>query len=62
MKAAIYARVSSERRDLALSISAQLRSLREYVSRDGYTVVKEHIDKAESGRIVAAANLVQVLQ
>ena len=52
MKVAIYARVSSERQDIDLSISAQLRALRQYASRDSHTVVKEYIDEAESGRSI----------
>ena len=40
MKAAIYARVSSERQDVDLSISAQLKALREYARRNGHSVVK----------------------
>ncbi|MCL0091357.1 recombinase family protein [Dehalococcoidales bacterium] len=53
MKAAIYARVSSDRQDVDLSISAQLRALREYALKNGYTVVKEYVDEAESGRTAA---------
>jgi len=34
MKVSIYARVSSERQDIDLSISAQLKALREYASRN----------------------------
>lgn len=49
-KAALYARVSSEKQDTDLSISAQLKALREYASRSGYEVVTEFIDEAESGR------------
>jgi len=49
-KVAIYARVSSERQDTDLSISAQLRALREYASRNGYIAVREFVDEAESGR------------
>ena len=52
MKVAIYARVSSERQDIDLSISAQLKALREYASRNGHTVVKEYVDEAESGRSI----------
>ena len=48
--AAIYARVSSDRQDVDLSISAQLKALREYATRNGYTVVREFIDEAETGR------------
>jgi site-specific DNA recombinase len=50
MKAAIYARVSSDRQDVDLSISAQLKALREYAARNEYVIVKEYVDEAESGK------------
>lgn len=50
MKAALYARVSSDRQDVELSIAAQLKALRDYAARFGYTVIREFIDEAESGR------------
>ena len=49
--AALYARVSSDRQDVDLSISAQLRALRDYAQKNGYIVAREYIDEAESGRI-----------
>ncbi len=49
----IYARVSSDRQDVDLSISAQLKALREYAARNGYIVIKEFVDEAESGRSTA---------
>jgi len=49
-RVAIYARVSSDRQDVDLSISAQLKALREYASRNGYMVVREFVDEAETGR------------
>ncbi len=49
--AALYARVSSDRQDVDLSVAAQLRALREYARDNGYTVTREYIDEAESGRI-----------
>ena len=49
--AALYARVSSERQDVDLSVAAQLRALRDYAEKNGYLVVREYIDEAESGRI-----------
>ncbi len=52
MKVAIYARVSSERQDVDLSISAQIKALKEYASRHGHVVVKEYVDEAESGRSI----------
>jgi len=50
---AIYARVSSDRQDVDLSISAQLEALRKYAARNGYTIIKEFVDEAESGRSTA---------
>ena len=50
MKAAIYVRVSSESQDVDLSISAQLRTVRDYANRNGYEIVREYVDEAESGR------------
>ena len=50
MRAVIYARVSSERQDVDLSISAQLRALREYATKNGYFVAREFVDEAESGK------------
>jgi site-specific DNA recombinase len=52
-RAAIYARVSSDRQDVDLSISAQLRSLREYAAKNNLVVVREFVDEAESGRTSA---------
>ena len=49
--AALYARVSSDRQDVDLSVAAQLRALREYAERNGYMVAREYVDEAESGRI-----------
>ena len=49
--AALYARVSSDRQDVDLSVAAQLRALREYAAKNGYLVVREFVDEAESGRI-----------
>jgi len=50
MRTALYARVSSDKQDVDLSISAQLKALRDYATRNGHTVVKEFVDQAESGR------------
>lgn len=50
MKAALYAKVSSDRQDVDLSISAQLRALREHAERGGHQIVREYVDEAESGR------------
>ncbi len=48
--AALYARVSSDRQDVELSISAQLKALREYANRNGYRIVQEYVDEVQSGR------------
>lgn len=51
MKAVLYARVSSEKQaEKDLSISAQLKALREYATKHGYEVVREFVDKAASAR------------
>ncbi len=49
--AALYARVSSERQDVDLSVAAQLRALRDYAEKNGYLVAREYVDEAESGRV-----------
>lgn len=49
-KAAIYARVSSDSQDVDLSISAQIKAMRDYAVKHGYLVTREFIDEAESGR------------
>ena len=49
--AALYARVSSDRQDVDLSVAAQLRALREHAERNNYLVVREYVDEAASGRV-----------
>ena len=39
--AALYARVSSDRQDVDLSVSAQLRALKDYAKANGYSVAQE---------------------
>ena len=46
---ALYARVSSDRQDVDLSVAAQLRALRGHATKNGYLVVREFVDEAESG-------------
>ena len=48
---ALYARVSSDRQDVDLSVSAQLRALRDYADKNDYKVAREYVDEAESGRV-----------
>ena len=50
-RVALYARVSSDRQDVDLSVAAQLRALRDHAQKNGYVVVREYVDEAESGRI-----------
>jgi len=52
-RAVIYARVSSDRQDVDLSISAQLRALREYAKNNNFDIIREFIDEAETGRTTA---------
>ena len=50
MKVAHYARVSCDKQDKALSVSAQLKALREFATSNRYEVVKEFVDEAKSGK------------
>ncbi len=49
--AALYARVSSDRQDVDLSVAAQLRALRDFAEKNNYVVTREYVDEAESGRV-----------
>ena len=49
--AALYARVSSDRQDVDLSVSAQLRALKDYARANGYSVARQYVDEAESGLV-----------
>ena len=49
--AALYARISSDRQDVDLSVSAQLRALKDYAKANDYSVAREYVDEAESGRV-----------
>ena len=48
---ALYARVSSDRQDVDLSVSAQLRALRDFAEKNSRLPVLEYVDEAMSGRI-----------
>ena len=52
--AALYGRVSSDRQDLDLSVSAQLRALRDYAEGNGYLVVREYVDDTPTGKLMEA--------
>ena len=47
---ALYARVSSERQDVDLSIASQLRALRAHAAKHDLRVVREFVDEVASGR------------
>ena len=49
--AALYARVSSDRQDVDLSVAAQMRALRDYAEKNGYIVAREYIDAAALGLV-----------
>ena len=44
-----------------LSISAQLRALRDYAEKNGYVVAREYVDEAESGRAADRAQFQKML-
>ena len=48
---ALYARVSSDRQDVDLSVAEELRALRDHARKNNYMVVREFVDEAESGRL-----------
>ena len=58
---ALYARVSSDRQDVDLSVAAQLRALRDYAQKNGYLVSREYVDEAESGRIADRPQFTRML-
>ena len=59
--ASLCARVSSDRQDVDLSVSAQLRALRDHAGRQGYVVKGEYVDEAESGLIVRRPQFQEML-
>jgi site-specific DNA recombinase len=61
MRCVLYARVSSDRQEVDLSISAQVRALREYAAKYGHEVVAEYIDEAESGRTADRPQFMQMV-
>ncbi len=60
--AALYARVSSDRQDVDLSVSAQLRALKEYAKANGYSVAREYVDEAESGRVADRPQFREIIE
>jgi site-specific DNA recombinase len=59
-KAAIYARVSSEKQEKEKTIESQLEELREICKNDGVEIVKEYIDNGFSGATLARPALDQL--
>ena len=53
MRVVPYARVSSDAQDVDLSISTQLKALRDYAKKYEHEIVIEFVDEAESGRTSA---------
>src|SRR5437667_3400080 len=49
MRAALYARVSTEEQAEKYGLSSQLRELRAVAKREGYTIVAEYVDDGVSG-------------
>ena len=43
--------MSSDRQDVDLSVAAQLRALRDYAGKNGYSIAREYVDEAESGKV-----------
>ena len=60
--AALYARVSSDRQDVDLSVAAQLRALREYADKNDYEIVREFVDEAESGRVMTRPEFQRMIE
>jgi site-specific DNA recombinase len=58
---ALYARVSSDAQDTDLSLTAQLRAMREHVQRLGDNIVREFVDEAKSGRTDARPAFKQMI-
>ncbi len=56
--AALYARESSDQQDVDDSVAARLRALRDYADKNGYMVVREYVDDAESGRIADSTDTI----
>lgn len=61
MNAAIYARVSSDRQDVDLSVSAQLKHLREYARNSDRKITREYVDEAETGRTTRRPQFQQMI-
>jgi site-specific DNA recombinase len=57
IRAAIYARVSTDRQEQEQTILSQLAALRAYAEGKGYEVVKEYVDDGHSGALLQRPGL-----
>ena len=57
VRAAIYARVSTERQEQEATIQSQLQALRQYVLDKGYHILEEYLDNGCSGATLARPGL-----
>jgi len=57
MKTAIYARVSTETQEKQETIGSQLEALREYASKNNYSIYEEYIDDGYSGDLLDRPSL-----
>ena len=53
---ALYARVSSDRQDVDLSIAAQLRALRDHAEKNNYVVTAEYVTRRRAAALLNAPN------
>jgi site-specific DNA recombinase len=59
-KAAIYARVSTERQEKEKTIESQIEELRRFCEKNGFLIVKEYVDDGWSGETLARPALDQL--
>ena len=57
MRAAIYARVSTEAQEKQQTIASQVAELREYASQNDISITKEYIDNGYSGELFERPDL-----
>jgi len=52
VRAAIYARVSTERQEKDQTVNSQLEALRDYARKNAYPIIDEYIDEGYSGELL----------
>ena len=57
---AVYARVSTARQEEEGTIETQLSAIREFASKNNYTIVKDYVDNGWSGDMLARPALDQL--